>query len=69
MKTYVTSCRSLWERVEAIAIDYFEVFDGDKRLSLKRTGFGGWFITNRRGQDVRSGGPTGKRLIQAVLNR
>ena len=56
-------------RVQQIDSDYFEVSDGDKWWSLKRTGFSGWFITNRRGQVVRSTGPTGKRLINAVLNR
>lgn len=56
-------------RVVQISEGYFEVSDGDKWWTLRSNGFGGWLICNRRGQVVASGGPTGKKLIQAVLTR
>ncbi|WP_158498026.1 hypothetical protein [Mycolicibacterium austroafricanum] len=56
-------------RVVQISEGYFEVSDGDKWWTLRRNGFRGWLICNRRGQVVASGGPTGKKLIQAVLTR
>lgn len=56
-------------RVKQVEADYFEVSEGDKLWTLARTGHSGWFITNRRGQVVSSAGPTGMRLIQAVLDR
>lgn len=56
-------------KVVQVEADYFEVSEGDKLWTLARTGPSGWFITNRRGQVVLATGPTGKRLIQAVLDR
>lgn len=56
-------------RVQQVDTNYFEVFEGVKWWSLKRIGFDGWLIMNGRGQVVRSSGPTGKRLIQAVMAR
>ncbi|SIE26088.1 hypothetical protein [Mycobacteroides abscessus] len=56
-------------RVLQLEADFFEVSEGDKWWTLKRSGESGWFITNSGGRVVQSTGPTGKRLIQAVLAR
>lgn len=56
-------------RARKIRDGYYEVTEGDKWWTVAHIGFQNHLITNSRGQVVPSNGPTGKRVIAAILDR